>query len=231
MTQAKWQTLAELAPRWGVTDLDHPAEAFKAPQPLLVDIGCGTGQATRAWASQHPDRNVVAIELHRPGLVRLLSDLAAEGPDNVRVLEADATAVLDRWHRRGVAVAEVRVLFPDPWPKRRHRDRRLVDLRFVSQVADLLEPGGRLHVATDSVAYADSVRSALSAEPRLSTLDDAVSWSDASLPEQCELVDTDVVPARRWRSTRPERPLTTYEQRGLTADRPVTDLVALRRSD
>lgn len=210
MTDAKHDDLARLRLRW---ELREPVDAcFGRRAPRLLDVGVGNGAATRAWALAHPDRDVVAVELHRPGLVALLRDLDAAGPSNVRVLEADVEAVL--------AAAEpgdlhdVRVLFPDPWPKRRHEGRRLVDRRFVARVADLLAPGGTLHVATDHGAYADQVRDALDAEARFEARAGAVGGR---------------VDGEGWCSPRPDRPVTAYEARGLAAGRAITDLVAQRR--
>ncbi len=249
MSDAKRSVLAELGPRWLVgpedaADLDALADAFGRRAPLLVDLGGGTGEATRAWARAHPDHDVVAIELHRPGIVRLVRDLDDEGPANVRVVEADGTALLAGWVPG--RVAGLRALFPDPWPKRRHVGRRLVEPGFVRLAADLLDPGAALHLATDWLDYADHMRAALATEPRLVPQVDAVDPADpADLPDPAGptgptarsstsgLVDPRPegrpVPGPRWRSARPERPVTAYEQRGLDVGRTITDLVAHRR--
>lgn len=220
MSDAKRSVLHELGPRWLVmpeatTSIGGLAVAFGREAPLLVDLGGGTGEATRAWAADHPDHDVLAIELHRPGIVRLVRDLAVTGPSNVRVVEADGTAVLASWSAGGLS--GLRALFPDPWPKRRHVGRRLVDPGSVRRATDLLLPGGTLHLATDWDDYADQMRSALVTEPRLQVAAD--EWVDAA----------DSVTPPRWRSTRPPRPVTAYEQRGLDAGRSITDLVAHRR--
>ena len=201
MSAAKRAALADLAPRWSVAGDDPLAPdaldaAFGRRAPRLLDIGVGTGEATRAWATEHPGHDVVAVELHRPGLAQLLAALDGQGPDNVRVVEGDVTELVSDRCR----FAAVRVLFPDPWPKRRHLTRRLVDDGFVSLLADVIEPGGWLHLATDWDDYADQMRAAVGAEKRL------------------ELTST----------VRPERPETTYERRGLMAGRSITDLVADR---
>lgn len=220
MTDARWAALAELGPRWGIERDESGAvtgdaldRAFGRRAPRLLDIGVGTGEASQAWAGAHPDHDVLALEVHRPGLAQLLQRLDVDGPPNLRVLEADATRVLrdllgpvpdDGEPGRGVATrfTAVRVLFPDPWPKARHVGRRLVDPSFVGQIATLLPPGGTLHVATDWEDYAAQVREVVGAEPRFEL--------DPAAP-------------------RPPRPVTTYEQRGLDAGRLVTDLVATRR--
>lgn len=220
MTDAKWAALADLGPTWGIERDENGLltgaaldQAFGRRAPRLLDIGVGTGEASQAWAAAHPGHDVLALEVHRPGLAQLLQRLDADGPANLRVLEADATRVLDDLVGPGSDEGEsgrggasgftaVRVLFPDPWPKVRHVGRRLVDLRFVGQVATLLPPGGTLHVATDWQDYAAQVRDVIGAEPRF-----------------------DVDPE----ALRPPRPVTTYEQRGIDAGRTVTDLVAIRR--
>lgn len=203
MSAGKSATLAELSPTWMLDDAGAITEAglqaaFGRRAPRLLDIGAGTGEATRHWATAHPDRDVVAVELHRPGLVRLISDLDRQGPANVRTLEADALALLDAIEPG--TFGDVRVLFPDPWPKRRHVGRRMVDPAFVRRVADLLPPGGTLHVATDWPDYADQMRACLRTDARFS-------------------------PAVEGR---PDRPVTAYERRGLDAGRTIVDLVVHR---
>jgi tRNA (guanine-N7-)-methyltransferase len=196
---AKAAVLRDLGPAWTVP-VDDPTGAWTAEQvpagPLLVDIGVGSGEATRAWAASRPEARVLAIELHRPGLAKLLAALDAEGPGNVRVVEADALALLAQLG--DASVAAIRLLFPDPWPKRRHVERRMVDRAFVGLAARVLEPDGTLHLATDWADYADHMRSMVATDPRF------VLQRDAG---------------------RPDRPVTAYEQRGLDRGRSITDLV------
>lgn len=198
---AKAAVLQDLGPVWTVP-VDDPNRGWSdtgagAPQgPLLVDIGVGSGEATRSWAAEAPDARVLAIELHRPGLAKLLTALDAAGPANVRVIEADALGILA--HLEPGSAREIRVLFPDPWPKRRHVERRMVDRSFVGLAAEVLEPGGTLHLATDWDDYADHMRSMVGTDPRF-------------------VLQTGV--------GRPDRPVTAYEQRGLDAGRTIVDLV------
>lgn len=201
---AKVAALTDLGPRWSVPTsgpwtLAAIHAAFERGAPLFVDIGVGSGEATRDWAARHPDASVLALELHRPGLARLLTDLEHEGPANVRVAEVDALTVLD--DLPPASVTEVRVLFPDPWPKRRHVARRMVDRAFVAAVADVLVPGGLLHLATDWDDYAEHMRTMVATDARLVPV----------------AVDH-----------RPDRPVTAYEQRGLRAGRTITDLAYCR---
>ncbi len=193
-------TLAALSAAWRVDAADVADEAdqavtFGRPGPFFVDIGVGNGSATVSWAAAHPAANVLAVELHRPGVVKLLRALDDGGPPNVRVLEGDALVVLDALGDQ--TVTELRVLFPDPWPKRRHVARRLVDRSFVATVTRVLVPRGRLHLATDWADYAEHMRTMVATEPRL-------------------VPDLDGGPA--------ERGVTTYERRGIEAGRTIVDL-------
>lgn len=228
MSDTKRAALTDLGPRF---HLSHTApwtpraldDAFGAPAPWrMLDIGCGTGEATVAWAEAHPDAQVVAVELHRPGVAQLLTDLDRLGLGNVRICEADAVVLLDDVVGAG-CFDEVRILFPDPWPKRRHVSRRLVDATLVRRLADLVPVGGRLAIATDWLPYADQVRAAIAAEPRWAPQVEVVD----DPPSADEEADGEPV-GPRWRSERPERPETAYERRGRLAERTITDLVATR---
>lgn len=199
-SSAKVEALATLGPRWSVPATGPwtaaaLSERFGRSGPIFLDIGPGNGVATRAWAAERPDALVIAIELHRPGIARLLTDLEDDGPPNVRVAEADAVAVVDAVDAG--SIAEVRVLFPDPWPKRRHVTRRLVDRAFVGAVGDALAPGGHLHLATDWADYAEHMRTMVATDRRFE-------------PRPGE---------------RPPRPVTAYERRGIDLGRAITDLV------
>ncbi len=162
----------------------------------MIDVGVGDGEATRAWATEEAMARVLAVELHRPGLAKLLAALEQSGPPNVRVTEADALEVLA--DLPDGSVHGIRVLFPDPWPKRRHVARRLVDRAFVGTAARLLLPGGRLELATDWADYAEHMVTMVATDPRLQ---------------------------RRPEATPAARPVTAYERRGLAAGRTITDLV------
>lgn len=257
MSAAKRTTLAQLGPRWFLDPTDAVTAAglersFGRAAPRLLDIGVGGGEATRQWADEQDGYDVVAIEVHRPGIARLLVDLEGKGPPNVRVVEGDVTGLVADAQRS--SYHGVRVLFPDPWPKRRHVNRRLVEPGFVRRVADLLVVGGWLHLATDWDDYADHMRRALATEDRLEPVVDATVgapdghrrgvtnrveiWSPRR-PFLHPLLDTgepsaasaDANPSEEtWRSARPTRPVTAYERRGLDAGRTITDLVAHRRA-
>ncbi len=230
MTPARHAALAELGPRWmlGPADAASPdglTTAFGRRAPRLLDIGAGNGEAARAWAASHPDHDVVAVDLHRPGLARLLRDLDDQGPATVRAVEADALALLEA--APPAAFAVIRVLFPDPWPKRRHVGRRLVDPGFVRLATDRLATGGILHLATDWDDYAQQMRASVATEARLTPVVDVVD--PPSAPSRASAGgDAVVVDVVCWRTHRPDRPVTAYERRGLDAGRAITDLLARR---
>jgi tRNA (guanine-N7-)-methyltransferase len=193
--------LERLRPVWGVDVAApfDPVRAFARAAPLVLEIGSGTGEATVALAAAEPHRDVLAVEVHTPGVAALLRQVEEQRLTNVRVAEADGLQVL-REALPPASLDEVRVFFPDPWPKARHAKRRLVGPEFAGLVADRLRVGGRLHVATDWPAYAEQVLRVVDDAPRLA------------------LVGRE----------RGARPVTRFEQRGRAAGRPSQDVVAVR---
>jgi tRNA (guanine-N7-)-methyltransferase len=197
--------------RMGVTRqaaLDTLLERFAVPAgdldlqgPVVLEIGFGAGASTLTMAAADPGTGVIAADVHPPGVAALLQGLARENLDNVRVLLGDGREFLaDRIAPR--SLAGVRAYFPDPWPKRGHHKRRLVDAAFAALVADRLAPGGLLHCATDWEPYAQQMTEVLEQEPGL------------------------VLDGRRERPA--WRPVTRYERRGLALGHRVTDLLARR---
>jgi tRNA (guanine-N7-)-methyltransferase len=195
-----------------------PDEAVDAPDfdvrrvfddpgaPLIVEIGSGIGEATAALAAARPSYNVVAFEVWRPGVAETLIRLADREISNVRLLSVDAVWSME--HLLGEAeVAELWTFFPDPWPKKRHHRRRLVNPRFARLAATRLVPGGVWRLATDWPDYADAIHEVLESEPLLENVYDE--------------------PAPRW----DERPLTRFERRGLRAGRPIRDFAYRRGRD
>jgi tRNA (guanine-N7-)-methyltransferase len=166
-TDAQREALERDWPRYG---LDWPRPAadprswFASPLPVVVEIGFGNGEAIAAAAAADPARNYLGIEVHRPGVGRLLRELAARAIDNVRVISADAVEVLRDGIEPG-SLDEVRLYFPDPWHKTRHHKRRIVQTPFVELVASRLRPGGRFHLATDWEPYAQWMREVLDPSP------------------------------------------------------------------
>ncbi len=141
-----------------------PVARFGRRAPLALEIGFGLGEATADMATAAPDVDLLAVDVHRPGVGALLRRLDALGLSNVRVADGDARVLLTDMVDTA-ALACVRVFFPDPWPKQRHAKRRLVDGEFLDVVADRLVPGGVLHVATDWTPYAEQVSRALADHP------------------------------------------------------------------
>lgn len=166
LTPAQRRALDTLWPRYGVEasgTLDLRA-LFGRDAPVWLEIGFGNGDSLRHMARAHPGADFLGIEMHRPGMGRLLNGLAADGLDNVRVIQGDATEVL-RDHVVDGALARVLILFPDPWPKKRHHKRRLIQPPFVAELARVLAPGGVLHLATDWDDYAAHVQAVLADSP------------------------------------------------------------------
>ena len=201
MTDAKRAALDDLGPRYVI---DHaapldPAAMFGRVAPLVVEIGFGDGEATVDYASAHRDHDVIAVEVHRPGIATLLQRCDEEQITNVRIWEGDALDLLAALPAG--AVTEIHVFFPDPWPKVRHYPRRIVRADIVARWAELLVPGGVVHLATDWTHYASQMRAVLATNQSFATIVD----------------------------DRADRPMTKYERLGVAAGRTITDLRATRR--
>jgi tRNA (guanine-N7-)-methyltransferase len=184
-----------------------PPAWFGRTAPLVLEIGSGTGESTVAQAVAEPDVDHLAVEVFEPGLAQLLMRIEETGVRNLRLLRGDAVDLL-RERVPADSLAGIRIYFPDPWPKRRHHKRRLVQQGFVALAASRLAPGGTLHLATDWVDYAVQMREVCAAEP---------------------LLVNSVATADGWTPRPPGRPLTKFERRALAEGREVRDLV-LRRA-
>jgi len=208
MGSGQQRALIELAPRFVLPFQTSPLDAaavFGRQAPLVLEIGFGMGQATASIAAAQPDVDFVGIEVHAPGVGALLQLIDQAGLRNLRIVQHDAVAVLESMIAP-TALAAVHVFFPDPWHKKKHHKRRLIQPAFVALLASRLAPGGRLHCATDWQPYAEQMLAVLSAEPTL------VNAGDGYAP-------------------RPDyRPLTKFEQRGLDLGHRVWDLVFTRRA-
>lgn len=159
MTKAQRRALAELLPRWGIpfdTRAVDLGSAFGRDAPRVLDIGFGDGEALLTLAVNHPSIDYLGVEVHEPGIGHLLMLIERAGVTNIRVIQHDAVEVIEH-----MLIDEqfdaVNLFFPDPWPKKRHHKRRLVQARFVGQVARVLKPGGLFHVATDWADYAEHI--------------------------------------------------------------------------
>ena len=201
-TVAQERALSELAPRYLVTPPGQGEpwhEAFGRARPLLVEIGFGMGHALAAFATAHADWNCVGIEVYRPGIGALMLACERRQIGNVRIVEAEAMTVLRR--HASASINRIHVFFPDPWPKKRHHKRRLVNAEFAEEAGRSLVPGGTLSLATDWREYAEQMLLILDAHP---TLD----GGETERPS--------------------ERPQTAFEAKGAAAGHHITDL-AYRR--
>ncbi|MEX2163062.1 MAG: tRNA (guanosine(46)-N7)-methyltransferase TrmB [Sulfuricaulis sp.] len=169
ITPAQSRALKELWPHYGIDLIEAPidfARLYGRSAPVILEIGFGNGEALLASAKAHPDMNYLGIEVHRPGVGGLLRHLEAEALDNVRIILADAKDVLAK-HIPDGSLAAMQLFFPDPWPKKRHHKRRLVQPDFAALMARKLKPGGYIHLATDWQDYATQMVSVLSQTPEL----------------------------------------------------------------
>ena len=173
-TDAQQRGFDELWPRFGIdfepdkrrgTQRDFDATFGRAAKRIL-EIGFGNGEALRFSAQHDPQRDHIGIEVHAPGVGRLLNALAADAACNVRVYHHDAVEVLQHEVADG-ALDEVRIYFPDPWHKKRHHKRRLLNPEFAALLVRKLAPDGRLHLATDWQDYAEQMWDVLDALPGL----------------------------------------------------------------
>lgn len=209
MTVGQRRALEEGFPRFGLEREAGPLDpelAFGRRAPLVLEIGFGMGQSLVEMAAVDPGTNYLGIEVHRPGVGRLLHGVMEQELDNVRVYCDDAVLVLEEC----IAPASldgVQIFFPDPWHKKRHHKRRLIQPPFVKLLCEHLKPGGFLHLATDWENYAEHMLEVLSAEPDLENRAQDGAYSPR--PEQ--------------------RPLTKFEQRGQRLGHGVWDLLFERR--
>ena len=165
-----------------------PAAVFGREAPVVVEIGFGRGDCLLDAAAARPDRDHVGIEVHAPGIGYLLARAHERGLENVRVLFGDAREALRRRFGEG-SLDEIRLYFPDPWPKARHHKRRLVQPEFAALAASRLRPGGRLLAATDDEDYAEHMLGVFQATSTLRNLaGDGAFWTGAAgrLPTRFE---------------------------------------------
>lgn len=172
MTPAQERALTQLWPTYGVDPSEGPLDLqaiFGRAAPRCLEIGFGIGEVIGSLAEHHPDKDYLGIEVHRPGVGRLLLRAAQAGTRNLRVICHDAVEVLRDKVADG-SFEEILVFFPDPWHKKRHHKRRLIDPPFVALLAAKLCCGGVLRLATDWEAYAQQMLAVCNADPRLVSL-------------------------------------------------------------
>jgi tRNA (guanine-N7-)-methyltransferase len=157
--------LGRLWPRYGVSV--EGGEPIPRPNPLVLEIGFGMGDATAGMAAADPGRDYLAVEIHTPGIANLLALIEERGLTNLRVARGDALDLVRNRLPAG-SLDAIHVFFPDPWPKTRHHKRRLIQPAHVALLASRLRTGGVLHCATDDAGYATAMRATLDAEPTMS---------------------------------------------------------------
>jgi tRNA (guanine-N7-)-methyltransferase len=171
-TAGQQRALAELWPKYGVEFSQVPLDLralFGRTAPCMLEIGFGAGEALLEFASAHPEIDCIGIEVHRPGVGRLLLGAETAKLSNLRVICHDAVEVLQ--HQLAPAsIALVHIFFPDPWPKKRHHKRRLIQPAFVELLAKVMAPNGTLRLATDWEPYAQHMREVIDASPEFANI-------------------------------------------------------------
>jgi tRNA (guanine-N7-)-methyltransferase len=172
ITPAQQRALAELWPKYGLEFTHQPLDLrtlFARAAPCTIEIGFGNGDNLLRLAAAHPQRDFLGIEVHRAGIGRLLLALETQQLRNVRIVCHDAVDVLAA-QVAPLSVQEILILFPDPWPKKRHHKRRLLQAAFVALAASRLAPAGQLRLATDWEPYAQHMLETLNACAALENL-------------------------------------------------------------
>jgi tRNA (guanine-N7-)-methyltransferase len=203
MGTGQMRALETLSPLYVLPYAPQPldaSQAFGRTAPLVLEIGFGMGDATAAIAQALPGTDFLGVEVHTPGVGALLKHIDERKLVNLRIVQHDAVEVLDHMLAPG-SLAGVHIFFPDPWHKKKHNKRRLIQAPFVAKLVTRLAPGGYLHCATDWQPYAEQMLEVLSAEPGLRNTAEGY----APKPEY--------------------RPLTKFENRGLKLGHGVWDLV------
>ncbi len=198
------EALERLWPRWGVDVGDDFSMASLYPgretDDLVVEIGCGMGETTLAMALAQPHRRLLAVDVHTPGLGAILRGCEDNEITNVRVVRGDAVDLLSG-RIEAESLDEIRIYFPDPWPKQRHQKRRLIQPAFVRLASSRLRPGGTLHCATDWPDYARQMLEVLTAEPSLRNKFEGFAPRPST------------------------RPTTRFESKGIAQGHPIADLI------
>src|SRR5262245_10679857 len=207
VTDAQRRARESLLPRFGIPFARAPLDfdrAFGRAAPRILEVGFGMGETTADIAAHHPETDYLGIEVHSPGVGALLKRIEELGLANVRIVQHDAVEVLEHMIPPA-SLAGVHVFFPDPWPKKRHHKRRLIQPPFVALLVSRMKPGAYVHAATDWEDYAHQILEVFTAEPLLAN----TAASFAQRPD--------------W------RPRTKFEGRGLKLGHKVWDVVFRRR--
>ncbi|MBI5936989.1 MAG: tRNA (guanosine(46)-N7)-methyltransferase TrmB [Betaproteobacteria bacterium] len=207
MGSGQVKALEELGPKFLLPYRPEPldlATAFGRAAPKILEIGFGMGDSTAQIAAAHPDNDYLGIEVHTPGVGALLKRIGELNLSNLRLIQHDAVEVLEHM-MPDASLDGVHIFFPDPWHKKRHHKRRLIQPAFVALLVKKLKPGAYLHLATDWQDYAEQMLDVLGHEPELA------NTAEGYVPK-------------------PDyRPLTKFENRGLKLGHGVWDLVFIRQ--
>ncbi len=175
-------------------------EIFGRKAPRMLEIGFGMGETTARIAEENPDKDYLAIEVHTPGVGSLLKGIEERQLSNVRIIQHDAVEVLEKMIPDG-SISGVHIFFPDPWPKKRHHKRRLIQPGLIALLCSKLEIGGYIHAATDWEEYAAHILDVMEKEPLLSNS------------------------AKGYAERPAYRPLTKFEERGIRLGHGVWDII------
>lgn len=207
LTDAQQRAIDTGMPVFGVAYAEQQLDLnqlFGREAPKILEIGFGMGESTASIAHSHLEQDFLGIEVHTPGVGSLLRQIQELGLNNLRLIQHDAVEVLKHMIA-DASLDGVHIFFPDPWPKKRHHKRRLIQTNFVALLVGKLKPGGYLHMATDWQEYAEWAMEILQVEPQLSN----TAPGYAPRPDY--------------------RPLTKFERRGLKLGHGVWDLIFRRK--
>ncbi|WP_442970571.1 tRNA (guanosine(46)-N7)-methyltransferase TrmB [Rhodococcus sp. MEB064] len=208
--QASWDRMWPVIGRDVADEPLDPESWFGRSAPVVLEIGSGTGTAALAMAAREPQVDLIAVEVYRPGIAQTVQGIERDSLGNVRILRGDAADVLENMVSPA-SLAGIRVFFPDPWPKARHHKRRFLKAETFALMADRLEPGGILHVATDHADYAEWIEEVGDAEPALTRL-----------PFDAERRTVE------GSSLSVDRPVTKFEGKAQQVGRPTNEFVWIR---
>ena len=204
ITRSQASALERFWPAYGVEipegKLDLPA-LFPDSKKIIMEIGFGMGEATALIGRDFPNDGFLAVEVHFPGVGKLMARIEELGLRNIRIMETDVHPLFEE-HLDDESLDGIHLFFPDPWPKKKHQKRRIINADFLKLIAPKIKPGGFIHIATDWVPYAEVIEEVFAAS---------------------EIFDGGVVDRPEW------RPLTRFEGQGITKDHQVTDLRYIRK--
>lgn len=209
MTSRQFRAIDDLWSEYGLTadkQVFDFSTLFGNDAPVILEIGFGMGQSLLAMAIENPNDNFVGIEVHRPGVGALLADAKNAQLKNLKVICGDAVSVLNQ-NVKDESLSRIQIFFPDPWHKKKHHKRRLIQPEFVKMLCQKIKPEGIVHLATDWQSYAEHMLEVLNAEPQLQNLMEQGGYM----------------------TERRDRPETKFERRGLRLGHEVWDLAYRKR--